>query len=208
MALVDISRTSLLCSIAAGSFAFLAIGCASPRPATLQQLHHRSVFDLGCASHQLKLHHIDQRTKVVTGCGRRLIYVHTCEGQGPKRGVCTWKLDTPTFAHAQWPQHHVAGGQTQPVVHLTPSVQCPGGQSQPVVVRIEQATPSRRVATELFPGGQPTASATDADPRIRTELFPSAGSGQPANPVPRTYRTKLFDPPKPPPPRKVADPGF
>jgi len=223
MARLDMSRLNLfVCAVLAGSGAALCGGCAPPRPATLEQLQHRSVFDLGCPSYQLRLHHIDQRTKVVVGCGRRLLYVHSCDRRGPRGGECTWLLDTPSFTDAQWPQLQAASAQaTQPIVHVMPSVQCPNGQTQPVVVKIEQA--GRRVATELFPGGEappaaaaagPTAAGPQpdsSDPRIRTELFPpTAGSEPPAAPPSRAYRTELFDRPKPPPapPSKEPDFGF
>lgn len=222
MARLDMSRTKLwLCLLVVGTLAALSGGCAPPRPATLAELQHRSVFDLGCPSYQLRLHHIDQRTKVVVGCGRRLIYVHSCDRQGPAGGACTWLLDTPSFTAAEWPQHQAASTPaTQPIVYLTPAVQCPGGQTQPVVVKIESAAPGRRVATELLSGGVAPPAGPAAgpaagpppdspDPRIRTELFPPpAGSDQSAAAPSRAYRTELFDRPKPPPTPPAQEPDF
>lgn len=80
--------------------AMLLAGCsAATRPATLQQLQHRAVFDLGCAPQQLQLVSVDERTKAVGGCGRWLVYVHQCEAMGQEES-CGWLVNGP----AQPPQ--------------------------------------------------------------------------------------------------------
>ena len=68
----------------------------------LTELQARSAFDLGCGQEQLRLYNFDDRTKGVSGCGRRLTYVRSCE---INNGVnsCTWMLDTPTRGQQSWP---------------------------------------------------------------------------------------------------------
>ena len=76
------------------ALAALVLGCAAPQRASLEQLRTRSAFDLSCHPQMLHLYHIDERTKGVVGCGRRLTYVESCDGVGA-RDVCTWMLDQP-----------------------------------------------------------------------------------------------------------------
>jgi hypothetical protein len=87
----------------------VAVTACTPTVATphtvgggLAELQARSSFDLGCGQEQLRLYNFDERTKGVSGCGRRLTYVRSCE---LNNGVssCTWMLDTPTSAQQAWP---------------------------------------------------------------------------------------------------------
>ena len=105
-------------------------GCASttPKGATVQQLENRAVFDLGCAQQQLWIYDLDARTKAVVGCGRRLVYIESCE---PVRGetTCTWIMNTPTDTQMQWPQWQTAqagaGHPTQTPPDLFPAAPAP-----------------------------------------------------------------------------------
>jgi hypothetical protein len=49
----------------------LIAGCV----ATLPQLHTRAALDLACAPENLRDEAIDAATRVVTGCGKRAVYV-------------------------------------------------------------------------------------------------------------------------------------
>ena len=69
-------------------------GCGTRKPATLRQLEHRATFDLACPAGQLRLHHVDERTKAVTGCGRALVYVEQCDATGEETR-CSWLANTP-----------------------------------------------------------------------------------------------------------------
>jgi hypothetical protein len=52
----------------------------------------RSSFDLGCPAALVRIYQLDERTRGVEGCGRRLTYVESCEQE---RGVerCAWVAD-------------------------------------------------------------------------------------------------------------------
>ncbi|MSP25651.1 MAG: hypothetical protein EXR75_10890 [Myxococcales bacterium] len=82
--------------------------CAAPQRATVRELHHRAVYDLGCPAERLALHRTGARTQAASGCGRRLIYIEHCDAALPWGEACAWRLDTPTFAHVEWPQQHAA----------------------------------------------------------------------------------------------------
>jgi len=84
----------------------------------------RAVFDLGCAAQGLMLYQIDGRTKVVTGCGRRLVYVVACEPQ-LGRGGCTWLIDSPSSAQVSWPSGCPSPSPVRP--QLPPAGTAPGG---------------------------------------------------------------------------------
>ena len=73
----------------------IGVGCASAPGASLQQLQLRAAYDLVCPPQLLALQHVDQRTKVVAGCGSQEIYVEICD---EIRGstTCTWLLNTST----------------------------------------------------------------------------------------------------------------
>ena len=67
------------------------LGCGGgAQGASLAQLHQRAAFDLGC--NNLRLHHLDARTKIVGGCGHDAVYVEDCQHI---RGadLCTWRAD-------------------------------------------------------------------------------------------------------------------
>lgn len=111
----------------------LACGCA-PRThrAQLNQLHYRAVFDLACHAQAMQLYHVDARTKVVVGCGRRLIYQEDCATMGA-HSVCSWRLDTPIAEQWAWPR---------PLPTLP--------------ARVADCEPDRGIHTELFdPGIRP-----------------------------------------------------
>lgn len=82
--------------------ASLSLGCASGPRATLPRLQHRASYDLGCPAGYLQLDHVDERTKVVAGCGRHLVYIEDCMAAGSEL-LCSWRLDSPTTAQASWP---------------------------------------------------------------------------------------------------------
>lgn len=98
---------------AAQSLALLGLatalaGCISPRRATVRELHHRAVFDLGCPAESVRVQRTGARTQAVVGCGRRLVYVERCDPALPHDEACGWQLDTPSFAEIAWPQHQQA----------------------------------------------------------------------------------------------------
>jgi hypothetical protein len=78
-----------------------ATGCASGPRATLPQLQQRAVHDLRCPAGYLQLAHIDQRTKLVSGCGRSLIYMEDCMEHGTDL-LCSWRVDSPSQAMVMW----------------------------------------------------------------------------------------------------------
>jgi hypothetical protein len=70
-------------------------GCRNAPGATYVQLHQRASFDLRC--NQLALRHLDERTKVVSGCGKEMVYVEECQRiRGTDR--CTWRLESAPIA--------------------------------------------------------------------------------------------------------------
>ena len=190
-----------------------ALGCASAPGATVQQLQTRAVFDLGCPHHQLMLYHIDGRTKAVAGCGRRLVYVQSCQrirGQHE----CTWVLNTPTFAQTQWPAHqrstHPPGyvfvgerrtdAQGRPVAT---ELFDPRGLPVPTRTRWPTTPPSKPAAKgPAAPAGTqaPIAPARGASGRASpTDLFgtrgqPGPGTPGATRPAGRHMPTELFEP--------------
>jgi hypothetical protein len=119
------------------------------------------VFDLGCPANALQLHHIDRRTKAVLGCGRRLIYVESCESRGLRR-ECTWMLDTPSYVQQTWPQLQPSLTLTQAAAAGPAGVAPPPSPSngdRPIRTGLDGPTQSiiptrnerrRPVQTELF----------------------------------------------------------
>jgi hypothetical protein len=85
-------------ALALGALLVTAGGCVTTsKPivrASLVQLEARSAFDLGCSYRELSLYHFDDRTKGVTGCGRRLTYVEDCRDLGTAVS-CSWVLNSP-----------------------------------------------------------------------------------------------------------------
>jgi hypothetical protein len=132
----------------------------------MTQLQTRATYDLGCPAPQIAVYHLDARTKAAVGCGRRLLYVESCQRIRGKH-ACAWVLDTPTFVQAQWPQWYAAPRPATYVV-VQPA---PG--------------PERIMATTLFegPAPAPTPSATgQATPAGTAGSLPAAAS--PAKPPP------------------------
>src|SRR5512137_1862109 len=80
-----------------------SLSCAATAPgATLAQLQRRAVIDLACPNELLWLYHVDSRTKAVTGCGRRLLYVESCQDVRGEQ-ACTWVMNSPTLMQSMWP---------------------------------------------------------------------------------------------------------
>ena len=77
-------------AIAVVVMAAAACGGVEVRRANLQELQARAAFDLGCAPASLGLYPFDERSKGVTGCGRRLTYVEVCDAA---LGSCIWRAD-------------------------------------------------------------------------------------------------------------------
>jgi hypothetical protein len=139
-----------------------ALGCMPTAPGALgAQLQSRASYDLGCAPFALGIYPLDARTRLVTGCGRRLVYVEDCESIRGE-ATCTWKLDTPSFAQTQWPQW-VTGPAPTTVVMMSP------------------AASGRVVATNLFDGGAASAAAAECAPPPPTK-GPSSASPPPPPP--------------------------
>ena len=135
------------------------------------QLQNRATYDLGCAPYSLAIHPLDARTRLVTGCGRRLLYVEDCQ---PIRGraACAWKLDTASFAQTQWPQWAAAPAPTTVVIVPPPAA-------------------SHAPPTETFEGAPapppPAASAVSV-----SGALPAAGA---APPPPSSTASELAPPP-------------
>jgi hypothetical protein len=176
-----------------------SLSCAATAPgATIAQLQYRAVFDLGCPANMLVIYPVDGRAKAVTGCGRRLVYVESCQDI---RGelVCTWIMNSPTYWQTMWP------GLLAP---------------QPTVIVQQQLSPqpARPVATALFdpnaalPTGNPgmpqpaatgTAPGGPSAPATPSTAAPGQGAA-PSEVEGRPYSTDLFGPT--PSPRKPAKP--
>jgi hypothetical protein len=60
--------------------------------ATESQLRSRAAFDFSCPQGQLQITEIDGRSKGVTGCGKRAVYVEQCKPNNASD--CTWVLNT------------------------------------------------------------------------------------------------------------------
>lgn len=175
------------------SMALPLLGCASGPRADLRALQYRSVFDLGCPAQSLQLYHVDRRTKVVAGCGRRLVYVESCDRYGSRR-ECSWLLDSPVFAQSAWPVFaqsawpvfaqsawpvHAPGawpqGMPAPVPGApSPAVPVAGADPRPP---LEASSPSDRVEgrpirTDLDgPEQSVIPSRVDTQRPVRTDLF-------------------------------------
>jgi hypothetical protein len=131
-------------------------GCARhPEPAALPTLQLRASFDLACPPQDVQMFHFDRRTKGVVGCGRRLIYVASCDDAFDK-GACTWVLDSP----ASWPASASVGAP------MGARAAAPAPQAWP-------AAPSAPVPTSAAP--PPGAPARPAGPTTP----PPPGSGTP-----------------------------
>jgi len=161
---------------AGATLAALVLGCLSTAPgASLVELQNRAVFDLGCPYQQLFVYHLDVRTKVVTGCARRLIYVESCQDIRGE-SACTWVLNTPTFLQTQWPQWVVPQPVSPYIVAQQPGPMPP----PPSAVRPQPSAPVDPLAGYGMP---PRAGAGDG-------AVPGAQDEAPGRPFP----TKLFGP--------------
>jgi hypothetical protein len=90
-----VSRTIFTLSLAG---ALVAASCTPPTVrAPLPTLQARAAFDLACPQLWLRLVNFDDRSKGVTGCGRQLSYVESCELLDGQM-VCTWEADGPVNA--------------------------------------------------------------------------------------------------------------
>jgi hypothetical protein len=69
---------------------FLMLACAT---ATTEQLMRRASFDLACAESSLTQVKIDNQTEGVIGCGKRAVYVVSCDGPPNNATSCTWVLN-------------------------------------------------------------------------------------------------------------------
>lgn len=151
--------------------------CTPTKRATLDQLRVRSAFDLGCPQQMITLHYVDQRTRGVVGCGRRLAYLESCD----QSGRCTWQLD-------QRPEGVRAAAQVTPVAPLpaaaaaimgTPSPARMGllcqvvplagtpteaGSAKPAAPPADGAPDTRHGGGEPAPGAQPTTPYDQLDP--------------------------------------------
>ena len=128
------------------------------------------MFDLGCPPEGLQLHHVDRRTKVVAGCGRRLVYVESCESHGTKKD-CTWMVDSPIFAQSTWPQT-MSVPVAAPVA--APAVAAPPIRRPPPVVAAspDDHVEGRPIRTDLAGTEQSVIpSRRDARRPVRTDLF-------------------------------------
>lgn len=69
----------------------LASGCGAP----VENLVTRAQFDLDCPERELRVHTLDDKTRGVTGCGKRATYIEMCDmtGMGPIN--CRWVLNSP-----------------------------------------------------------------------------------------------------------------
>jgi len=63
--------------------------------ATVAQLRKRAAFDMDCPESSLHTVQIDERTRGVSGCGQKLVYVESCDrvGQWGAKDNCTWVLN-------------------------------------------------------------------------------------------------------------------
>lgn len=168
----------------------VVVGCAPPRRAQLAQLGYRAVFDLGCPAGQLGLYHVDERTKVIVGCGRRLVYMEHCDsGAG---NTCSWQLDTPRHGEAEWPtqvlrdtrtragERSAYGAQPSAYGRAAPTS---GAQGRSDGTASSTVREGRSFRTDLFSTSVATLPETQGSRRpIRTELFESPPAPQPAAP--------------------------
>jgi hypothetical protein len=67
------------------------LGCG----ATQEQLVRRAAFDLNCSESQISVVELDDRSRGVSGCGKKAVYLESCTTQNRERSSCTWVLNTP-----------------------------------------------------------------------------------------------------------------
>jgi hypothetical protein len=74
------------------------LGACFPGPAAkVQQLRARASFEMQCSAKDLRVVDMDEQTKGVEGCGRRLTYVEMCD-ERPDGWHCTWVINSPPCA--------------------------------------------------------------------------------------------------------------
>jgi len=140
--------------------------CATAPPATLQQLHYRAAFDLGCTPESLAVYNIDGRTKGVYGCGRRLAYVERCESVHGEP-ICTWMLDSPASSqpcvqYVYGAQFFADPGRADPGRltagrHYRPDLDSAAPDGQPV--------PAPSTSASASPGPAPTPTPAPTAPQ-------------------------------------------
>jgi hypothetical protein len=111
-------RTNLRLLVPAALLPLVLVACTrnsnvkSPAE-TVAALKVRAASDFACTPSDIKTTTVDDRTKIVTGCGRRATYVEHCEtctdtGLQMMTGIvamdrcnCTWTLDGAASSVAQ-----------------------------------------------------------------------------------------------------------
>ncbi|MBI4956234.1 MAG: hypothetical protein HY908_29730 [Myxococcales bacterium] len=159
--------------LVAGAGLGAPLGCATARRATLPQLQQRAAYDLACPPQWLELVQIDARTKVVGGCGRRLVYLEDCVSLGDAV-ECAWRVDSPP-ASLGWAPPPVTAGYAPP-----PAPTASGA-------------PARSIATQLFGPGEVPPPVVSAPPTARATA-PADPLALPYGAVPtaRSYPTELY----------------
>jgi hypothetical protein len=81
-----------LAGVAFPCLLLLASGCGG---APVENLVARAQFDLSCPEQEIRVTKIDDRTRGITGCGRRATYIEVCDmtGWGPMN--CRWVANSP-----------------------------------------------------------------------------------------------------------------
>jgi hypothetical protein len=75
-------------------FVLVVAGSGCFASATASQLTARASFDLSCPSGTLHYKRIDDRTQGVLGCGKRAIYIESCDGPRNQMATgCTWVIN-------------------------------------------------------------------------------------------------------------------
>jgi|GEM_PF-3882418 len=62
--------------------------------ASMSSLRSRAAFDLKCNENDLHIVDLDSRTKGVSGCGARSVYVEDCQRTWANTSSCTWVLNS------------------------------------------------------------------------------------------------------------------
>lgn len=62
--------------------------------ASMSSLRSRAAFDLKCNETDLQIVDLDGRTKGVSGCGARGVYVEDCQRTWANTSSCTWVLNS------------------------------------------------------------------------------------------------------------------
>jgi hypothetical protein len=108
-------------------FAVVPMVFAMACGASSEQLVRRASFDLDCAPERIRVHEIDRRTRGVQGCGKRAVYLHSCQ-HGTSAHECTWVLNSDASRTAAAPST-----DPHPIIrtgldsHRGAILQCTGG---------------------------------------------------------------------------------